>query len=57
MTTGIEIIKQCSDISAFVAGSGTGGTIMGVNQMLNIARKETKIIQVQPEESNATHGI
>jgi cysteine synthase A len=57
MTTGIEIIKQCPDISAFIAGSGTGGTIMGVNQMLNIARKETKIIQVQPEESNATHGI
>jgi cysteine synthase A len=57
MTTGIEIIKQCPNISAFIAGSGTGGTIMGVNQMLNITRKETKIIQVQPEESNATHGI
>ena len=57
MTTGIEIIKQCPDICAFIAGSGTGGTIMGVNQMLNIAKKETKIIQVQPEESNATHGI
>ena len=57
MTTGIEIIKQCPNISAFIAGSGTGGIIMGVNQMLNITRKETKIIQVQPEESNATHGI
>ena len=57
MTTGVEIIRQCPDLSAFIAGSGTGGTLMGVNQMLKIARKNTKIIQVQPEESNATHGI
>jgi cysteine synthase A len=57
MTTGVEIIRQCPDLSAFIAGSGTGGTLMGVNQMLKIARKNTKIIQVQPEEDNATHGI
>jgi len=57
MTTGIEIIRQCPDVTAFIAGSGTGGTLMGVNEMLNIARKDTKIIQVQPEESNALHGI
>ena len=57
MTTGVEIIRQCPDLSAFIAGSGTGGTLMGVNQMLKIARQNTKIIQVQPEESNATHGI
>ena len=30
---------------------------MGVNEMLSIAKKDTKIIQVQPEESNALHGI
>ena len=57
LTTGNEIIRQCPDLSAFIAGSGTGGTLMGVNQMLKIARKDAKIIQVQPEESNATHGI
>ena len=57
MTTGVEIIRQCPNLSAFIAGSGTGGTLMGVNEMLKIARKDTKIIQVQPEESNALHGI
>ena len=57
MTTGLEIIRQCPELSAFIAGSGTGGTIMGVNEMLKITRKDAKIIQVQPEESNATHGI
>ena len=53
-TTGIEIIKQCPNLSAFIAGCGTGGTIMGV---ANIVKPYVKVIQVQPEESNATHGI
>lgn len=57
ITTGMEIIRQCPDLSAFIAGSGTGGTIMGVNQILKLSGKETKIIQVQPDEDNASHGI
>jgi len=57
MTTGNEIVRQCPNLSAFIAGSGTGGTLMGVSQMLKIARKNAAIVQVQPEESNATHGI
>ena len=56
-TTGIEIIKDMPDLSAFIAGSGTGGTIMGVNKVLKIMKSKAKVIQVQPEESNATHGI
>jgi cysteine synthase A len=56
-TTGIEIIKEMLELSAFIAGSGTGGTIMGVNKVLKLMKSKTKVIQVQPEESNATHGI
>ena len=56
-TTGVEIVKGMPDLSAFIAGSGTGGTIMGVADILMIAGKDAKVIQVQPEESNATHGI
>ena len=56
-TTGAEIIKQTNIISAFIAGSGTGGTLMGVNNALKAKKIDAKIIQVQPEESNATHGI
>ena len=56
-TTGVEIIKEMPDLSAFIAGSGTGGTIMGVNKVLKIMKSKAKVIQVQPEESNATHGI
>ena len=58
-TTGQEIIKQTKDISAFIAGSGTGGTLMGISAAFKKTMNyhHTKIIQVQPEESNATHGI
>jgi cysteine synthase A len=56
-TTGVEIIKEVLELSAFIAGSGTGGTIMGVNKILKIMKSKAKVIQVQPEESNATHGI
>ena len=56
-TTGQEIIKQTNIISAFIAGSGTGGTLMGVGAALKAKNIKAKIIQVQPEESNATHGI
>jgi len=56
-TTGIEIIKEMLELSAFIAGSGTGGTIMGVNKVLKLMKSKAKVIQVQPEESNATHGI
>ena len=56
-TTGIEIIKEMLELSAFIAGSGTGGTIMGVNKILKLMKSKAKVIQVQPEESNATHGI
>ena len=57
MTTGAEIAQQCPQMSAFIAGSGTGGTLMGVSKMLTIAGIDAKIIQVQPKEDNATHGI
>jgi len=57
MTTGHEIIRFVPKISAFVAGSGTGGTLMGVSRTLGLHSPSTKIIQVQPEESNETHGI
>jgi cysteine synthase len=56
-TTGVEIVKGMPDLSAFIAGSGTGGTIMGVNKVLKIMKSKAKVVQVQPEESNATHGI
>jgi len=54
-TTGPEIWRQLEVLSkepdAFVAGVGTGGTIMGVGRYLRRRRKAIKIHPVEPSES------
>mgnify|MGYP001175007428 CR=1 FL=1 len=57
--TAPEILSDINDLgigwSAFVHGSGTGGTIEGVRRFLKQAGLLTKVVMVQPEES--PHGI
>ncbi|MFH0755579.1 MAG: cysteine synthase A [bacterium] len=49
---GKEIIKQTKGkIDAFVAGVGTGGTLIGVAQALKKRNPKIKIIAVEPKES------
>lgn len=54
-TTGKEILCQLSSKGlkpdAFVAGVGTGGTVMGVGQALRKANPSVKIHPLEPEES------
>jgi cysteine synthase len=48
-TTGTEIVEQISGpISAFVAGIGTGGTLMGVGRKLKELNPQTRVVAVQP---------
>ena len=58
-TTAPEILGNVNDLgtgwSAFVHGSGTGGTIEGVRRFLIKAALPTRVVMVQPEES--PHGI
>lgn len=51
LTTGPEIINQLKirKVDAFIAGIGTGGTLMGVGKYLKGINANTKIIGVQPE--------
>lgn len=55
MTTGPEILKQLRLLGlspdGFVAGVGTGGTVMGVSQCLRNHRLATKVFPVEPAES------
>lgn len=54
-TTGPEILSQLASIGltpdAFVAGVGTGGTVMGVGRALRAAHSEVKIHPLEPAES------
>ena len=58
-TTGPENYNDVSSrglkISAFIHGSGTGGTIEGVRRFFKDSSIDAKVIMVQPEES--PHGI
>ncbi len=55
-STGIEIWEQTKGrITHFVAGAGTGGTLVGTGRRLKIYNPNIEIVGVQPAE--AKHGI
>ena len=55
--TGVEILHQHTDkIAAFVDGTGTGGTIMGISQLLKMYHTCMKIVAVEPAESPVMSG-
>ena len=57
-TTGVEILRQLAGvrIDAFVAGVGTGGTLMGVGKRLREINPELKLVAVEPAEATALTG-
>ena len=57
MTTFIEISNDTNeDISAFIAGTGTGGTLMGIQKGFSKLGTDTKIVAVEPTESPVMSG-
>ena len=47
---GKEIIKQVKKVDAFVAGVGTGGTLIGVGRALKKKFPKVKLFAVEPDE-------
>ncbi len=55
-TTGLEILHQSkARITHFIAGVGTGGTLMGTGRRLKECNPEIKVFGAQPD--NGFHGI
>ena len=56
-TTGFEIIKQLPEITHFVAGVGTGGTITGIGKRLKEHNPNIKIIGISFDEWPGIEGL
>lgn len=50
-TTGPEIYEDLKDISGFIAGIGTGGTVTGVGRFLKSKDENIKVWGIEPDES------
>ena len=55
--TGREIVEDLPDVKAFVAGLGTGGTLMGVGRCLKEHNPEVKIVAAEPELGELVYGL
>jgi len=57
-TTGPEIFAQTNgEVDIFVAGMGTGGTLMGVGQYLRERKPGIRIIGVEPRLGHTVQGL
>ncbi len=56
-TTGPEILADCPEIDAFVAGLGTGGTLMGVARYFARVKPDVRIIAAEPLPGEAVQGL
>ncbi|MGH2460476.1 MAG: PLP-dependent cysteine synthase family protein [Chloroflexota bacterium] len=57
LTTGVEIVEDAPDLDAFVAGLGTGGTLMGVGRRLKEHNPRVRVVAVEPEQGDLVQGL
>jgi cysteine synthase B len=56
-TTAEEILQQCPQITHFVGGVGTGGTISGVGRRLKEQNPDIQVISINPPEWPGVEGL
>ncbi|NOZ20731.1 MAG: cysteine synthase family protein [Planctomycetes bacterium] len=57
-TTGPEIFAQTNgEVDVFIAGMGTGGTLMGTGKFLKEKKPEVKVVGVEPTEGHTVQGL
>jgi cysteine synthase B len=56
-TTAPEIFADCPELDVFVAGLGTGGTLMGVGRRLREEKPEVKVYAAEPMPGEMVQGL
>jgi cysteine synthase B len=56
-TTGPEIVRDMPEVDVFVAGIGTGGTLMGVGKRLREHNPNVKLVGVEPVLGESIQGL
>ncbi|MDQ3751375.1 MAG: PLP-dependent cysteine synthase family protein [Actinomycetota bacterium] len=55
--TGREVLDDLPDVKAFVAGLGTGGTLMGVGRRLKEHDPAIKVVAAEPALGQSVYGL
>jgi [CysO sulfur-carrier protein]-thiocarboxylate-dependent cysteine synthase len=55
--TGPELLTDLPEITHFVAGLGTTGTLMGVSRFFRTAKPEVKIVAAEPRYGELVYGL
>src|ERR671935_1636918 len=55
--TGEEIVRDLPEVTHFVAGLGTGGTLTGVGRRLKEHNPNVKVIAAEPELGDLVYGL
>ncbi|GAC1317355.1 MAG: cysteine synthase [Thermoleophilaceae bacterium] len=55
--TAVEILEELDEVTAFVAGLGTGGTLMGNARRLKEEDPDTKIVAAEPLQGELVQGL
>ena len=55
--TGPEIWRDCPEVTHFVAGLGTAGTLMGVGRFLKERNPDIKVIAIEPPAGEMVDGL
>ena len=55
--TAVEILEELDEVAAFVAGLGTGGTLMGNGRRLKEHDPDTQIVAAEPLQGELVQGL
>ena len=55
--TGPEVWRDCPEVTHFVAGLGTAGTLMGVGRFLKERNPDVKLIAIEPPAGELVDGL